>query len=412
MVSGSTDGTARLWDPATGAAGAVARPGGRVYWVDLHPTRMLVGVPGSLGAQLWNGETGSQKPLPGHRAEVNCMRFSPDGQHVATSSDDGTVRIWDVPGGRPRWWAPALLLEPDGIRLYSHRGVEQLVRGEPADPPTPKARWRRAVLDHARRASLRQGLLCLAAGDGSLELWDTRRDLRLRTWHGVAHPTQVRALPEACLALGGGRVDLVGRDGKDRTLVAEQASVMGSDVHGSLVVAGDRVLVLSDTGAVRPLSGVTVDVGVTAAARVGGRVALGYRDGNIELVADGDGARRAGFSLEDVPASPVERMVAGPMNTLVVGFASGHLGLWDLTTGKRLHHARLHGPVVHLELVDRGARLYAATELGSHLVWRLGPLLKGYCELLREVWRDVPVVWEQGRPVRRAPPRDHPCAAR
>ena len=47
----------------------------------------------------------------------------------------------------------------------------------------------------------------------------------------------------------------------------------------------------------------------------------------------------------------------------------------------------------------RGDDLYAATELGDHLAWELRVFSVPHCELLREVARDVPVVWEGGRPV-------------
>lgn len=30
----------------------------------------------------------------GHQDVVNSVAFSPDGQHLATASDDGTVKIW------------------------------------------------------------------------------------------------------------------------------------------------------------------------------------------------------------------------------------------------------------------------------------------------------------------------------
>jgi len=92
----------------------------------------------------------------------------------------------------------------------------------------------------------------------------------------------------------------------------------------------------------------------------------------------------------------------------VVGYANGLLGIWDLESGKRLHHARLHGQLAHLLL--EGGRLHAATELGSHLVWDLRVLGQDYCELMREIWTAVPVVWESGQPVLRPPPTDHACA--
>src|SRR5262249_13109655 len=35
-----------------------------------------------------------------HRGQINVVRFSPDGRRLLSSSDDGTVRIWDVTSGK------------------------------------------------------------------------------------------------------------------------------------------------------------------------------------------------------------------------------------------------------------------------------------------------------------------------
>jgi WD40 repeat protein len=46
---------------------------------------------------LWHQCCGDQLAvLPGHEATVNCAAFSPSGKWLASGSQDGTVRIWDV----------------------------------------------------------------------------------------------------------------------------------------------------------------------------------------------------------------------------------------------------------------------------------------------------------------------------
>ena len=136
-------------------------------------------------------------------------------------------------------------------------------------------------------------------------------------------------------------------------------------------------------------------------------VVVGFAEGSIELIPTDSSQPKQLYAFEQVPSSPPVRILAGPMDTLIVGYANGLLGIWNQSDGKRLAHAQLHGPVVHL-LLEKG-KLYAATELGSHLVWDLSAFHRDYCELVREVWQQVPVIWYEGHPTQRPPPADHRC---
>src|SRR5215213_10001737 len=51
---------------------------------------------------LWNPATGEAvKSLNGHSADVLRVAFSPDGKHLASASADGTIRIWDLNKDEP-----------------------------------------------------------------------------------------------------------------------------------------------------------------------------------------------------------------------------------------------------------------------------------------------------------------------
>ena len=65
LASADSDGTVRLWDPATG-----------------QPVRTI--------------QAGTTGPNGG----VNGVAFSPDGKLLASADDDGTVRLWDPATGQ------------------------------------------------------------------------------------------------------------------------------------------------------------------------------------------------------------------------------------------------------------------------------------------------------------------------
>ncbi len=53
-------------------------------------------------ARIWDAATGETlHTLTTHAEAVWGVAFSPDGTRLATASDDGTARIWDVATGQP-----------------------------------------------------------------------------------------------------------------------------------------------------------------------------------------------------------------------------------------------------------------------------------------------------------------------
>src|SRR5439155_6152493 len=86
----------------------------------------------ALANSLREAATGGQRTtLDGHARALNGVAFSPDGRTLATGSDDGAVRVWDVLSGKELGrfgkeveqgkggWVLAVAFSPDGRTLVS-----------------------------------------------------------------------------------------------------------------------------------------------------------------------------------------------------------------------------------------------------------------------------------------------------
>jgi dipeptidyl aminopeptidase/acylaminoacyl peptidase len=164
LATAGWDGTARLWDVASGESLAVLRGhDGVVAAVAFSPDgRRLATASWDGTARLWDFASG--KPLAvlrGHTAQVAGVAFSPDGSRLATASNDGTARLWiarESPEDQEkrqrgqqrlwrrqqaaeaekhgRWFSAAFHLsrlleaEPADASLYARRGMAHALQGQ------------------------------------------------------------------------------------------------------------------------------------------------------------------------------------------------------------------------------------------------------------------------------------------
>jgi WD40 repeat protein/tRNA A-37 threonylcarbamoyl transferase component Bud32 len=101
--SGVMAGRAQLWSAETGQAlgGPLGQGGGTIISAAFSPdsNRLLTGSTDGT-ARLWAVPTGSPQGEPfRHRGPIRCVAFRPDGKAVLTCSTDGTARLWDVLNG-------------------------------------------------------------------------------------------------------------------------------------------------------------------------------------------------------------------------------------------------------------------------------------------------------------------------
>lgn len=182
IATASGDGTARVWDVATGEAiGAPLLHEDQVNSIAFSPDGQRVVTASNDGtARVWDAATG--KPTGGplsHESPVWGASFSPDGLIVVTASWDRTARMWDSVTGqsfgerlrRSGQWI--LGFSPDCTRYVTRSGtgdetvrVRDTVSGEPLGPSLVHGSLVRAA------AFSPDGNLVITVGGMTAQVWD------------------------------------------------------------------------------------------------------------------------------------------------------------------------------------------------------------------------------------------------
>ncbi len=130
--------------------------------------------------RLWNPNNGNLKrTLTGHRDAVNSVAFSPDGRTLASGSWDGTIRLWNPNNGNLKRTLTGhtdgisfIAFSPDGQTLASASGDQTIRLWNPNN-----GNLKRTLIGHTGRvASIAFSpdgqTLASASGDQTIRLWN------------------------------------------------------------------------------------------------------------------------------------------------------------------------------------------------------------------------------------------------
>lgn len=161
LASGSRDHSVRVWHVDSGMELSVISGHTQVTSVAISPDSENLAGSLSSSIYIWSMATRENlcvmRGFAGHAYQVNSVAFSPDGQRLATGSNDTTVKIWDV----VRCSVVRTLREPEGV-------VNAVAY-------TPDGK-----------------LVAAASGDGWVYVWEADTGELIHRLSG--HPSPVRAL--------------------------------------------------------------------------------------------------------------------------------------------------------------------------------------------------------------------------
>jgi WD40 repeat protein/tetratricopeptide (TPR) repeat protein len=326
------------------AAGASGN--GWVYlWPLPAPDQPARGGDGTV--RPWRLPESEVRLFAGHTGPVWGVSFSPDGQKALTTSDDKTVRLWDVTTGQ---------------ELKRLTGHEQTVLCAAFSPD-----GRRVVSGSA---------------DRTVRLWDTQSGEELKRFDGHEDAVfWVAFSPDGRGLLSAGRDKTIRlwdvKSGKEQMrFVGHTEPVRGVafSPDGKRILSGswDKTVRLWDveTGQeLRRYEGHTMHVHSVAFSADGSRALSGSRDCTARLWDVETGKLLCELTGH---RGEVHAVAFTPDGRHAVTGASDGVRLWDLATGRERHRFEGHGGAVWGVAVSPDGRMaLSASDDGTARLWRL-----------------------------------------
>ncbi len=218
LATSDTSGNIQIWEVPSGRQLVICK--GHKHWtwaVAFSPDgQFLASASDDYLVKLWDAHTGEcLKTFVGHTYSVNAIAFSPDGQSIATSSQDATIRLWNLQASADLSQAIAFNSRSgvvnDSVQLVGHQGRVWSVAFSPdgqtlassSEDQTIKL-WDLSTDQCLKTLTGHQGwvksiafspngkLLASGSFDHTIKVWDVETSACLRTLSG--HASTVTAI--------------------------------------------------------------------------------------------------------------------------------------------------------------------------------------------------------------------------
>ena len=395
VMTGSNDGTAKVWDLHTGKTLRTFNHSGEVHDVAYSRDGKTIATGGSDDTvKLWQvGEGHLLATLKGHRDQIHALTFSQDGRRIASGGADGTAKIWNVPVGESRGVlrghskpVETVVFAPDGQTLLSTSG-DKTSRLWSVD----QERQRMSLPDSGSLTYSSQGSVAFSpqgkeiaiGGEKAIRIWDlstggVRRKIDVDGWatllvysndgarlvfgHGGSKKVTVRDTAresEVCTFLAH-------KSGPSHISFAKEGRIVTSSLNDNRVVIWDArtcAEVSSFTG--------STDAGFVTSTGPEGQIrALEIMNSrSLRLISIVDGEEIASFRGHDGELSDAKFTSDG--SRLATSSLDGTIKIWDPKTGLELLTIRPNaGPIQSIAFSSDGKTLAAAGADGTVRLFR------------------------------------------
>lgn len=100
LLTAGYDQTIRFWDASSGMCyRTLAHPDKQVNCLQIRPDKQYIAAGGNPQIKIYDVHSKAAEPLityDGHAGNVTCLGFQRDGRWMFSSSEDGTIKIWDL----------------------------------------------------------------------------------------------------------------------------------------------------------------------------------------------------------------------------------------------------------------------------------------------------------------------------